>query len=102
MSSIIDTILRLSGKGPIKYIIKWPILAALIIKNKIDAHYYTLLSDVGKREEIVRWGQSYGCKIIVETGTYMGRTTEYVSRYFDRCITIELDATLYKSALDKF
>lgn len=102
MMNLIDVVMRVSRIGPLKYLIQWPLLAALMIKHKVDAHYYELLSDVQKREEIVKWGQSSGCKIMVETGTFIGATTDYASKHFEKCITIELDPVLYQKAVQRF
>ena len=102
MGTLIDAIIRVSRKGPLRYFVHWPLLGILIIKQKIDSHYYDLMSDAEKREAIVRWGQSCGCEIVVESGTFMGWTAEYVSKYFGRYITIELDPIFYRKAVDKF
>lgn len=102
MSKVLDLVLKISKVGPLRYLVHWPVLAMLIIKQKVDSHYYELMSDSEKREAIVRWGQSCGCEIIVETGTFMGWTAEYVSKYFSRCITIELDPNYYRKAVEKF
>ena len=102
MSKLLDLTLQISKIGPLRYLVHWPVLAMLIIKQKVDSHYYDLMSDSEKREAIVRWGRSCGCEIIVETGTFMGWTAEYVSEYFSRCITIELDPNYYRKAVEKF
>ncbi len=76
--------------------------AFLIIKHKIDSHYFTLLTENEKRREIVAWAQFSGYDVFVETGTNLGLTTEVASRHFQKCITIELDEGLYKDACKKF
>ncbi len=102
MRSLIDAIFRLTENGPLKYLVNWPLRSFFIIKYHIDSHYYELPQEMEKREILVRWGKNFDCKIFVETGTYNGKTTEYASNHFDKCVTIELDETLYKRAVEKF
>lgn len=73
-----------------------------VLRQKIDSHRYSMMAEFEKREELIKWIQFFRCGVFVETGTYLGLTTEAVCKYFDRCITIELDEKLYEKALQKF
>ena len=102
MSSLIDAIFRHTERGPLRYLVNWPLRSLLIVKFQIDSHFYEAPQEMEKREILVRWGKNFDCKMFVETGTYYGKTTEYAAPHFDKCVTIELDETLYKSAVKKF
>ena len=102
MSGLIDSIFRFTERGPLKYLVSWPLRSLLILKYEIDTHFYEAPQEIEKREILVRWGKNFDCKMFVETGTYYGKTTEYAAPHFDKCVTIELDETLYKRAVEKF
>lgn len=55
-----------------------------------------------KRRTIVEYAQAYNCNILIETGTYLGDTTDAVKDYFEKLYTIELSESLYKKAQKKF
>jgi hypothetical protein len=46
-----------------------------------------------------RWS---GARVLIETGTYKGDTTESLRTYFDRVETIEADANLFQAAQWRF
>lgn len=102
MNRLLTILMRVGQWGPLKILIGWPLLAVLILKQKVDAHYFDLLSDVEKREAMVRWAKACGCDTVVETGTWHGHTAEYVSQHVKRYFTIELDKTLANAAREKF
>jgi hypothetical protein len=89
-------------RGPLRFVLGWPVLAFLILKHKIDSHYYELMSDVEKRDAIVRWADATNCRLVVETGTFMGWTAGYLGKCIERVITIELDHQLAVDAREKF
>jgi hypothetical protein len=54
-------------------------------------------------KEILLFKKRYNIKTIIETGTWIGNTTELLSYIFDKVITIEIDPQFYidASRLDK-
>lgn len=55
-----------------------------------------------KRSVIKQYAKDYDCKIAVETGTFMGDTTNACKDYFTKFYTIELADELYKKAVARF
>lgn len=88
--------------GSLRNLNGWPILIILILKQKVDKHYYELMSDVEKGDAIVRWARASQCNIVIETGTFKGMTAMYLSNYLEKVKTIELDHKLAISAIEKF
>jgi hypothetical protein len=79
-----------------------PVLALLRARYLIQAQPYSLLSGPEKRAEIKKWQAMTGYKLFVETGTFLGETTLAMSEVFERCWTVEIDASLYAKALVRF
>ena len=55
-----------------------------------------------KRTLIKKFAKKYKAKIFVESGTYLGETTDFCSRIFETVYSIELDKTLFEQAKLKF
>ena len=49
-----------------------------------------------------RSGRRYRYRLFVETGTFLGETTLAMAEIFERCWTVEIDASLYAKALVRF
>lgn len=79
-------------------------------KNRRKAALDNILSYAGgcfapeefKRRNILEYFSEYNCKIFIETGTYYGKTTEFMARYAEEIHTIELSKPLYDKAKEKF
>ncbi len=55
------------------------------------------------KEEIIKnYALQFGVKIFIETGTFKGDMIEAVKNSFDKIVSIELDADLYKKAKERF
>ena len=55
------------------------------------------------KQKVVReYGEKFGLKALVETGTYYGEMVAATKHYFDRIYSIELDAVLAERASRKF
>ena len=55
-----------------------------------------------KQLVIKEYANKYNTSIFIETGTYFGDTLDYCKNIFNKLISIELDAILYKNAKNKF
>lgn len=55
-----------------------------------------------KRRNILEYFTEYNCDIFIETGTFYGKTTEFMAGYAKEIHTIELSEALYKKAEEKF
>jgi len=55
-----------------------------------------------KRAMITDFARKYGCKTLVETGTFRGDTPWSLRNKFDRLYSIELDRALYDAAVRRF
>jgi len=55
-----------------------------------------------KRKFISKIGNYYGCKIMVETGTYFGQSTKYFSKIFNKVFSVELSPALYDFSSRRF
>ncbi len=55
-----------------------------------------------KQELLDKYRKKHNAKIFVETGTYLGDTTFYQSKYYSKLFTIELSDMLYKKATNRF
>jgi hypothetical protein len=51
-----------------------------------------------KQMAVRAYARKFGCRTLVETGTYLGEMVEAVRNDFDRIITIELHPALYQRA----
>ena len=60
------------------------------------------LSSEFKRRTIKEYSNFYGCKTFVETGTYLGDTTDALKDNFNEIYTIELSQELYEKAQKRF
>ena len=58
--------------------------------------------DPYKHRTLIAMARKYGLSILVETGTYTGKTVAAVEHAFDRLYTIEVDAALYEAARKRF
>ena len=61
-----------------------------------------LPSDDEKHATIVDYADRYGCRALVETGTYEGGTVAAVRSRFERVYTIELNPELHRRAARRF
>ena len=88
-----------------KKLIKFAFLPILII-NKILFCFFKLFpykirrafiqdEETYKAELLKRTAKKYGYKTFVETGTYLGSTSKYLSNTFNKILTVELDKNLY-------
>ena len=90
-----------------KIINKFKILKAF---HKLEDTIESLRQDGGvfplnaqyKQNNIKEYAEYYDCKIFVETGTYLGDTTNAVKNYFEKLYTIELSEELYKDIKERF
>ncbi len=57
---------------------------------------------VVKQEMILRLGQQFACRILVESGTFMGDMVEAQKNNFDCIYSIELSHELWKQACQRF
>lgn len=55
-----------------------------------------------KQKVLREYAETYGLKILVETGTYYGDMVEAMKKYFDQIYSIELSRDLYEKALKRF
>lgn len=55
-----------------------------------------------KQVEIEDYASKYGCTILVETGTYLGKMIEAEKEYFEKVYSVELSESLWKDAVKKF
>jgi hypothetical protein len=51
---------------------------------------------------VEEYQKKYGCRILVETGTYRGDMIYAEKNHFDQIFSIELDELLFKKAVQKF
>ncbi|WP_018479133.1 SAM-dependent methyltransferase [Pontibacter roseus] len=58
--------------------------------------------DVVKYSIVREYQQKYGCKVLVETGTYTGNMVQAQKENFDRIISVELGEELAEAAKRKF
>lgn len=54
------------------------------------------------KSELEYFSKKYDIKIMIETGTFEGVTTEIASNIFEEVFSIELNNNLYQDALIKF
>lgn len=54
--------------------------------------------DIFLAKEFLKLRDKYGIKTVIETGTYKGGTTRWLSDNFERVITVELNDTYFKEA----
>ena len=55
------------------------------------------------RHKIIKlYAQTYKISVLIETGTYLGKTIEAVKKKFEKIYSIELNGTLYNKAKEKF
>ena len=72
------------------------------LKNSI-LNFLTIPSYKTKREIILKTAIKYNCnQYFIETGTFFGDTVDYLKKYFDKLITIELNSDLADRALQRF
>ncbi len=55
-----------------------------------------------KRKTILEYSKKYNSKTFIETGTFLGDTTNYMKDFFDTLYTIELQPDLYLKAKKRF
>lgn len=61
-----------------------------------------ILTGASKRVVIKEYGEKYGLKHLVETGTYFGEVAQELHPYFDLIETVEVFKPLYDQAVEKF
>lgn len=96
-----EIINKISGKEKRKLLADIEKLQAQINEIHSAGGSWPLSPDF-KRKTILEYAQEYNCNIFVETGTYLGDTTDSVTYYFDELHTIELSQDLYNEANEKF
>ncbi len=55
-----------------------------------------------KQKNIKEYAKEYNCKILIETGTYLGDTVNALKNDFDEIFTIELSKDLFEKATKRF
>ena len=60
------------------------------------------LSPQYKQNNIREYAQEYNCKVMVETGTYLGDTVYALKNDFEKIYTIELSKKLFEDAKKRF
>jgi hypothetical protein len=70
--------------------------------HAIERHPVPALTAWEKRQHLTEWARRSGVKVFIETGTFQGDTTLALRQVVDRCVTIELDATLHARAQVRF
>ncbi len=55
-----------------------------------------------KRQVLKEYAQKFQLKVFLETGTYIGDTTEDCRKIFDKIFSIELDDVLFEKATKRF
>ncbi len=94
-----------------------------VIKSLLPAFIQKIIRDSGNKRAILKWEKNgypnptphiikqnaiseyqkkYGCKILIETGTYLGDMVEVQKKRFDKIISIELGSDLYAKAKERF
>ena len=95
-----------------KKLIKFAFLPIFII-NKMLFYFFKLFpykirrafihdEETYKAELLMRTAKKYGYKTFVETGTYLGSTSKYLSNTFNKILTVELDKNLYLKSKKNF
>ena len=69
-----------------------------IIKHLYDVHDHAQSTDEQKRRHLLELSKDFKGGIFVETGTFLGQTTEYLTTHFRQIYTIELSEALYQQA----
>lgn len=81
----------------------WKIVRVFkILKYYVDIQPFHHPSAETKRWEIVDFNKRSKCRVFVETGTFLGHTTNFMADHFDICHSIELDETLHRQAVERF
>ncbi len=55
-----------------------------------------------KQKTIQKYSKKYGCKTLIETGTYYGDMVAAQRQYFDKIVSIELSQELYELCKERF
>ncbi len=55
-----------------------------------------------KQRTVREYGERYGLRILVETGTYYGEMVSSMKHYFDRIYSVEFDPALAEKAMRRF
>ena len=72
--------------------------AIRILRYQVDTHRMSHMAESEKRDYLARWAERTGIRTFVETGTYLGKTAQFMASRVDRCHTIELSQSLYEAA----
>jgi hypothetical protein len=72
-----------------------------LIKRRLQEKFI-ILNYEKKREIILNYKLRYGSNIFIESGTFLGDTADFASRYFDKVYTIELENSLFQKAKARF
>jgi hypothetical protein len=69
-----------------------------IRQHQIERHYIEHATEEEKIEILHSFSRFCGCKVFVETGTYLGKTVGAMADVFDVCYSIELSRELVDAA----
>lgn len=93
---------RFPALGQVVRVLSYPYRAAKIIGSIPRKNYCTYPSEEEKRRAIAFMNEKFNHRVFIETGTYKGKTLEYMRQYFAVLYSIELDDDLYAKAAEKF
>lgn len=79
--------------------LRLPSLSAVLVGR---ANVFLVPSHPIKERIVRRYAETYGLHTLIETGTFKGDMIAKVAPFFDRCITIELSADLWRQAQARF
>lgn len=88
-----EAMLRSLRFGPLAPVYEWYALRKWERSGRPVPPPYTV-----KRRMILEFARRFGCRVLVETGTYRGDTPWTLRHEFDRLYSIELFEPLYRAA----
>ena len=97
MKSLRKLLRRTPGYGIIKALGHYPDYWYWRLRGKPARSPHLL-----KQRTVQEYGEKYGLRILIETGTYYGEMVSAMKKRFDRIYSIEYDPTLARRAIRKF